>query len=235
MNEPTKNGAPRPTAERRLHPFEVFGDYAPHAGARIVIRVNSSSKSRMAAISRRAGASALLDPAFAQGHLRAGLSLLQSDSVCFAWANAEGAVLLLREGVGPVAPIENELVSAFTARLSLLLGTELVAVGAIYELPDLTVVRRAFGAMVEDVEEATPKRSSLWLGAQLAGRGQPFHPSMVESLEEQSGLLQSNGIDMDALPGWWWRGMAGIRRPDGSLDVVEDIPSGEAFADLLAD
>ena len=235
MNDSGQNGAQRYSAEQRLHPFEVFGDYAPSDGARIVVHVASEPSARMSVLERRAAGSQWLDPVFAQGHMRAGLSLMRCDAVCFAWANAEGAVVLLREGAQSLALVENEVVSMFTARLSVLLGEELPAVGRLYELPDLTVVRRAFGAMVEDVEDATPQRSSLWLGAQLKGRGQPFHPSMIESLEEQSSLLQANGIDMDALPSWWWRGMAAIRRSDGTLDVVQDVPSGEAFGELVED
>jgi len=142
-------------------------------------------------------------------------------------------VALLKEGAGAPAPIQNELVSMFAARLSLLLGDELTAVGCIYELPDLSVVRRAFAVMLEDTEEATPHRSSLWLGAQLKGRGQAFHPSMIETLEEQSSLLQGNGIDMDSLPGWWWRGMAALRRANGTIEVVDEVPSGDAFAALV--
>lgn len=232
---PAAPAASRPSADQRLHPFEVFGDYLPTRGARILIRLRSSYDARMSLIERRAAGSDLLDPALAQGHMRAGLALVRCRPVSFAWANAEGVVVLLREDIGAPAPIENELLSRYASRLALLLGDELPAEGHIFELPDLTVARRALTAMVEDVEEATPFRSSLVLGAQLKGRGQPFHPSMIESLEEQSHLLTSNGIDMDKLPGWWWRGMAATRRSDGSYDVIEDVPPGDAFGELVID
>ena len=238
MNDAYPQAAPssrRASADKRLHAFEVFGDYVPSRGSRVLIRVRSTDAARMELLQRRAGGSELLDPALAQGHMRAGLALVRCPAVAFAWANAEGAVILLREDAGPPAPIENELRSRFAARLALLLGHELEAEGHVFEMPDLTVVRRALTAMVEDVEEATPLRSSLWLGAQLKGRGQAFHPSMIETLEEQSSLLQANGIDMDALPSWWWRGMAATPKPGGGFDVVEDVPPGDAFGQLVVD
>ena len=233
MNDFGNNGARRPAADRRLQPFEVFGDYMPGTGARVLVRIITDVDARLSLIRKRAGQSDVLDPAVAQSHLRAGLALMRSGEVSFAWANPEGAIVLLREGAGAPAPIENALVSMFAGRLSLALGSELPVSACIYELPDLTVVRRALVAFIEDIEDGTPLRSSLWLGAQLKGRGQPFHPSMIESIEEQSSLLQSNGIDMDALPGWWWRGMAAVRQPDGGFDVLPDIPGGDAFGELV--
>ena len=235
MNDLGQDGTQKPTADRRLHPFEVFGDYVPNNGARVLIRIDSNPQARMALLASRATGSEQLDPTFAQAHIRAGLALVRSANVQFAWASTEGVVALLEEGAGAPAPIQNELVSMFSARLSLLLGDEVPAVGCIYELPDLSVVRRAFSVMLEDVEEATPHRSSLWLGAQLKGRGEAFHPSMIDTLEEQSHLLQSNGIDMDSLPGWWWRGMAAVRDSDGALHVVDEVPSGDAFGALVQD
>lgn len=235
MNDLGNNGVSRAGVDGRLHPFEVFGDYVPSAGSRVLIRLRSHTESRMALLERRAASAELLDPALAQGHVRAGLSLLQSDAVSFAWANAEGVVVLLRSDVGAPAPIENELLSKYTARLSLVLGYELSTSGGVYEMPDLSVVRKALIALLEETEEATPHRSSLWLGAQLKGRGQPFHPSMIESIEEQTSLLLSNGIDMDALPGWWWRGLAAVRQPDGSCQVIDDVPAGDAFGELVQD
>jgi len=120
--------------------------------------------------------------------------------------------------------------------LSLLVGQPVSARARIYEVPDLEIARRGLVALAEDVEEATPLRSAMWLGAQLQGRGQPFHPSMVETLEEQSHLLRSNGIDMDALPAWWWRGMAAaINKGDteGGVEVYDELPSGDELGNLV--
>src|SRR5262249_11839881 len=131
--------------------------------------------------------------------------------------------------------IENELVSMFAARLSLLCGRELAVQASIYEFPDITVVRRALSTLVEEVEETTPLRSSIWLGAQLRGRGQPFHPSMLETIEEQTSLLRGHGIDMDTLPSWWWRGIAAHVGQGGEVEVFDELPGGEAFGQLVPD
>jgi hypothetical protein len=58
---------------------------------------------------------------------------------------------------------------------------------------------------------------------------------MVETLEEQTSLLQSNGIDMDALPPWWWRGIAAQVKPDGEIEVFDELPPGEDFGRLVPD
>ena len=55
---------------------------------------------------------------------------------------------------------------------------------------------------------------------------------MVETLEEQSHLLQTHGIDMDALPAWWWRGVAATHGARG-IAVYDDLPSGDELASLL--
>lgn len=225
------------TADKRLSPFEVFGDYAPLQGGRVLVRVGPLSEAHDALVEKRANEHETLDPALAQGYLRAGLSLVRASGVSFAWASPEEALVLLREPVGATqgtaVSMCNQLLSMFSARLSLILGHEVPLESRLYELPDLAVVRKAVAAIVEDVEENTPLRSSLWLGAQLRGRGQPFHPSMIESLEEQSSLLQTNGIDMDALPSWWWRGMAATRDEGGAVSVIDELPSGEALARLV--
>lgn len=231
------NGTAQLEAWKKIAAFEVFGDYAPVDGSRLLIKVGPQSATLDRVLEARAGGSELLDPSFAQWMLRAGLGLSQSGQVSFVYATPVEAVCLVRpdvvQGAGAVLPIQSRLLSGFTARLSLLAGTEVPAVAQLFEFPDVAVVRRAMSRLVEDVEESTPLRSSLWLGAQLRGRGQPFHPSMLETLEEQTSLLQSNGIDMDALPAWWWRGIAAAVRPDGSVDIYDDLPAGDAVGELV--
>jgi hypothetical protein len=38
---------------------------------------------------------------------------------------------------------------------------------------------------------------------------------------------------MDSLPSWWWRGVAAITGDDGDIEVVDDLPSGHDFAQLV--
>ncbi len=232
-----QNGTAQLEAWKKIAAFEVFGDYAPMSGFRLMVKVAPRPETLDSLIEQRAGQSELLDPTLARWIVRAGLGLSQSGMVSFAYATPTEVVCVVRpdvvQGAGAALPIQSQLLASFTARLSLLAGAEVPAVGQIFELPDVTVVRRALSKLVEDVEEATPLRSSLWLGAQLRGRGQPFHPSMLETLEEQTSLLQSNGIDMDALPAWWWRGVAAAIRPDGGVDIFDDLPPGDSFGQLV--
>jgi hypothetical protein len=224
-------------AWKKFQPFQVFDDYLPMQGFRIVVSLRPEPASLRDALEKRAGSAELLDPALARSAMRAGLGLLSSGLVSFAYANAEECLAVIaadavRQAGDPIA-IHDTLVSRFSSRLSLLAGREVVVTGKLYEFPDTAVIRRAMAALVEEVEEATPLRSSIRLGAQLTGQGKAFHPSMVETLEEQTSLLQSNGIDMDALPSWWWRGVAGAIDHGGQLTVYDELPAGEAFGDLL--
>jgi hypothetical protein len=224
-------------AWKKFEPFQVFGDYVPMTGFRVVIQVAPEPGMLSSAIERRSPEVELLDPALARCTMRAGLGLLRSGVVSFAYATSEEAIAVVRsEAVrrqGDSIAIYDTIVSSFAARLSLLAGAELRVVGRIYEFPDMEVVRRAVVTLVEDVEEATPLRTSLRLGAQLRGRGRAFHPSMVETLEEQTSLLRGHGIDMDTLPPWWWRGVAAHVDDKGGLRVYDDLPHGEAFGDLV--
>lgn len=224
-------------AWKKFSPFQVFGDYAPMDGFRLVVQVGIQPGARAQMLESRAGQSATLDPDLAQWCLRAGLGLARSGLVSFIYATAEDTLVLVRPeatyGAGRPVDVQNQLLTLFTSRMSLLSGQEIPAEARLYEFPDLAVVRRAFTALAEDFEESTPLRSSIWLGAQLRGRGQPFHPSMIESLEEQTSLLQSNGVDMDALPAWWWRGVAARVDAPGEIQIFDELPGGDAFADLM--
>jgi hypothetical protein len=237
-----KNGIHNPgawnlPAWKRIGAFEVFGDYAPMPGFRVVIAVGPTQSALTDLLEQRASEAAWLDPDLARATMRAGLGLLRGPIAEFVYANAEQALVLVKPGLatgaGAVTSLSAQLVSGYASRLSLLCGREMSLQARVFELPDLTVVRRALGSIVEDVEDNTPLRSSLWLGAQLRGRGQAFHHSMVETLEEQTSLLRGHGIDMDTLPPWWWRGVAAHVDDNGGLRVFDDLPHGEAFGDLV--
>lgn len=231
------NGTPILEAWKKFAAFEVFEDYRPMSGFRVVVQVGVDHDALAQALEQRAGRSDLLDPDLAGHVMRAGSSLAKSGLVSFVYATCEHAVVLIRpEVLGSThSPLEvqNKLLAMFTARLALLTGVELPGKAHIYEFPDLQVVRKAFTTLAEEVEESTPLRSSTWLGAQLRGRGQPFHHSMIETLEEQTSLLQSNGIDMDALPAWWWRGIAVQVPTGGDIELFDELPGGEELARLI--
>jgi hypothetical protein len=221
---------------KKFAAFQVFGDYAPMRGSRVLVQVGAEREALLDALERRAPEQGLLDPELARANLRAGLGLLRTGLVSFAYATIEEVMVMLHPEASDAegAPLEaqNRLVSDYVAALSLLLGEPMPAGARIYELPHVDVARRALVSLCGDFEETTPLRSAVWLGMQLRGRGQPFHASMVETLEEQSHLLQSHGIDMDALPAWWWRGVAAVHGPQG-IDVYDDLPSGDELANLL--
>lgn len=231
------NGNGLPTW-KKFAAFEVFGDYVPTGGARVLVRVSAQTEQLRTALQRRAGQQAVLDPELGCAVLRAGLGLLRTELVSFAYATVEEVIVVLRpeaiEADGAPLAVHNRIVSEYASLLSVLIGHPIGATAQIFEVPDISVVRRGLAALAEDVEEATPMRSAMWLGAQLEGRGEPFHPSMVETLEEQSHLLQRNGIDMDALPAWWWRGMAATRA-DVGVEIFNELPSGEEFGTLVAE
>ncbi|MBK6917185.1 MAG: hypothetical protein IPH07_07280 [Deltaproteobacteria bacterium] len=237
-----KNGSHNPgawslPAWSRIGAFQVFGDYAAMPGFRVVVALGPSSQALTELLEARATASAWLDPELARANLRAGLGLMRGGVGDFVYANAEQTMVLVRRELsaraGAAVALQSQLVSQYAARLSLLCGRELSVQARIFEFPDLTVVRRAMATVVEETEETTPLRSSIWLGAQLRGRGQPFHPSMVETIEEQTSLLRGHGIDMDSLPAWWWRGVAAQRVEGGAPRLFDDLPHGEAFGELV--
>lgn len=229
------NGSALPTW-KKFAAFQVFGDYAPMRGFRVLVRVGSDPEALLETLEQRADAQDLLDPELARANLRAGLGLLRTGLVSFAYATVEEVVVVLHreasDGEGAPFDAQTRLVADYSAAVSLLLGRPMPVSACIYEVPDLEVARRALVSLAADVEEATPLRSALWLGAQLRGRGQPFHPSMVETLEEQSHLLQTHGIDMDALPAWWWRGIAATHDARG-IQIHDELPSGDELGKLV--
>jgi hypothetical protein len=239
-----KNGSHNPgawglSAWNKIGAFQVFGDYAPMQGFRLVIAVGPTQAALTELLEARANENPWLDPDLARANMRAGLGLLRVGVGDFVYANAEQALVLVRGDVGQktgtAVSLQAQLVSAYAARLSLLCGRELSVQARLFEFPDLTVVRRALSTLVEEVEDTTPHRSSVWLGAQLRGRGQAFHPSMLETIEEQTSLLRSHGIDMDSLPGWWWRGVAAHAKRGGAVQIYDELPHGDAFGSLVPD
>jgi hypothetical protein len=222
---------------KKFAAFQVFGDYAPTRGFRVLVQVGADPDALLEAIEQRAPGQDVLDPELARANLRAGLGLLRTGLVSFAYATVEETMVVLHreatDAEGASFEAQTRLVADYSAALSLVLGQRVPAVARIYEVPDVSVARKGLVSLATDVEEATPLRSALWLGAQLRGRGQPFHPSMVETLEEQSHLLQTNGVDMDALPMWWWRGVVDVQGPRG-ISVYDELPGGEELGNLLS-
>lgn len=238
MNNGSHNpGAWALPAWGKIGAFQVFGDYAPMPGFRIVVAVGPTSEVLTTLLESRAGEVPWLDPDLARASVRAGLGLLRAGIGEFVYANAEQALVLVGHDAGARAgsavAIQSRIVSMYAARLALLCGRELPVQARMFEFPDITVVRRALSALVEDVEETTPLRSSIWLGAQMRGRGQQFHPSMIETIEEQTSLLRGHGIDMDSLPSWWWRGVAAQLGRGGSVQIFDELPHGDEFGDLV--
>src|SRR5688572_9079962 len=133
---------------KKFEPFQVFGDYAPMQGFRVVVQVTPDPKVMGRTIERRSGGVDLLDPGLARCSMRAGLGLLKSGLVSFAYATSDESLVVVRADAAkkqgdPIA-VHDALVSGFSARLSLLAGVEIPAAGRIYEFPDIEVVRRAF-------------------------------------------------------------------------------------------
>ena len=192
--------------------FQVFGDHVPMDGFSLVVRIAADPGAIDHLLATRAQVKAVLDPELAVMMMRAGVGLVQSPAVSFVYTNPDETVVVLRreavQEVGQSLEIHDHLLSMWSSRMALISGFGLPICGRVYEFPDLGVVRKAIRSAVDSHEQQTPGRSARRLGAQMRGRGEPFHESMVETLEEQSELLQHQGVNIDALPGWWWRGIA---------------------------
>jgi|JI9StandDraft_1071089.scaffolds.fasta_scaffold68510_2 hypothetical protein len=219
--------------------FRVLGDHEPMPGFRLVMQFAPRAEAVARLLEVRARQADPLDSELARLTVRAGIGLLQSHNVSFAYANAEEVVVLIRQDavtrMGSSLAVYEQLLSMYSARLAVLLGEELVAHGHIFEFPDLGIARRAFVAAQEWLEEATPVRSSRRLGSQMRGQGQPFHTTMIDTVESQMQLLRGAGVDLDGLPHWWWRGIAARFRSDGGVELYDDVPHGADFAALVTD
>jgi len=219
--------------------FRVLGDHEPMPGFRLVMQFAPRAEAVARLLEVRARQTDPLDSELGRLTVRAGIGLLQSHNVSFAYANAEEVVVLIRQDavnrMGSSLAVYEQLLSMYSARLAVLLGEELVAHGHIFEFPDLGIARRAFVAAQEWLEECTPARSSRRLGSQMRGQGQPFHASMVETIDAQMQLLRGANVDLDSLPHWWWRGIAARFRSDGGVELYDDVPHGPDFAALVTD
>lgn len=220
--------------------FQVFGDHVPMEGFSLVLRISAEPEAVDQLISARAQAQAHLDPQLATMMMRAGLGLLRVPVVSFLYVNPVETVAVLRRGtcqeLGQSLVVHDHLISVWAARMTMISGIVLPVSGQVFELPDLGVVRTAVRGAVDSFEEATHGRSAGRLGAQLRGRGQPFHTSMIESLEEQSALLSEHGVDIDRLPGWWWRGIAGrSQHPSGAqqIELWTELPATDQLVALI--
>ena len=139
-------------AWKKFEPFQVFGDYVPMPGFRVVVQVAPDPDMLSSALEHRSSSVDLLDPGLARCTMRAGLGLLRSGVVSFAYATSEEAIAVVRpEAVrrqGDSIAIYDTIVSSFAARLSLLAGAEMRVVARLYEFPDMEVVRRAVVTLV---------------------------------------------------------------------------------------
>jgi tRNA(His) 5'-end guanylyltransferase len=210
-------------------------------GFSLVVRISADHTTVERLIAARAPDQEPLDPELAVMMVRAGLGLILSPAVSFIYANPDETIVVLRREsvheVGQSLEVHDHLISSWAARMAQISGESLPICGRVYEFPDMGVVRKAIRTAMDAYEEQTLQRSAMRLGAQLRGRGEPFHASMVETLEEQSHLLRDNGIDVDALPAWWWRGVAArastIHDPN-QVEIWGQLPASEKLSALIA-
>jgi len=219
--------------------FRVLGDHEPMPGFRLVMRLAPTPESLARLLGLRADSSDALDSELARATVRAGVGLLQSNFVSFAYATPEEIVALIRldavSKVGSSLAVYDRLVSMYASRLSVLLGEEVVVTGSIYEFPDLGIAQRAFIAAQEWVEEATPLRSAWRLSQQQTAQGKRPDAGALATAEGQGQVLRAAGVDLEKLPSWWWRGIAARMRVDGGVELYDEVPSGAELAALIAD
>ncbi len=219
--------------------FRVISDHKPMPGFRLVMQLAPARESISRIAATRARSQDPLDPALSQAVLRAGVGLLQSQLLSFVYANTEEVLVLVREDavgrLGNSNVVYEHVLSQFASRLSLIVGEEVIVRGQIYEFPDLGIVRRAFVAALDWVEESAPARASIRVSDQMRGTGRAPDPLVLRSIEGQHNLIRNAGIDLESLPGWWWRGIAARFRRDGGVDLHDELPGGEKFSALVAD
>lgn len=220
--------------------FQVFGDHVPMDGFSLVVRIVADRRIVDRLIERRAADAPPLDPALARMMLRTSLGLITTGTVSFVYANVNEAILLIRrevvQDVGQSLEVHDRLVATWGARMAMISGLTVPICGRVYEFPDIGVVRKAVRDCIDSLEESTPQRSARRLGLQMRGTGKPFHESMIETIEEQSSLLETNGVNMDALPTWWWRGVA-ARLGDvaaGEVELWAELPNSDEIVSKIA-
>jgi len=221
------------------HPFsafQVYADHVPMGGFRLVARLCPDPATVLRTVGARAHLATAIDPELGQALIRAGVGLAQASGVAFVYSNTQEVVVLLEPNivteVGQSLQMHDHLVSRMAARLARIVGVEVPIEGTLYEFPNVAVVRKAMASTLDAHEEATPKRAAAFVGAQMVGRGEGFHPSLIESIEEQHQLLQQNGVELEQLPNWWWRGIAARATPE-SVELFDDLATGEALSALV--
>ena len=105
--------------------FRVLGDHEPMPGFRLVMRLAPTPDSLARLLSARAERSDALDSELARAIVRAGVGLLQSHFVSFAYATPEEIVALIRldavAKVGSSLAVYDRLVSMYSSRMAVLL------------------------------------------------------------------------------------------------------------------
>lgn len=229
-----------PSSWHAFSAFQVFGDHVPMDGFSLVVRIKADPHLVNRLVETRAGSQPPLDPQLALMMLRAGVGLITTGRASFVYANLEETIVVLRREVvrevGQSLEVHDHLIAAWAARMALLSGASLPVSGQVYEFPDAAVVRKALRACIDSLEQGTPARSAQRLGVQMRGRGEPFHASMVETIEEQTSLLEAHGVDMETLPGWWWRGVAArlSNVSAGEVELWSELPSTDEFVGLIS-
>lgn len=220
-----------PEVWQKFAAFEVFADHEPAPGGRVACRITLDPADLTALLAERAHRAPPLDPEVGGWVLRSGIALAKDPAVEAVYVAGEDAVVVLRaDAAGPSTAHLSRLSGRFAGVFSVLAGRPTTVGGTVFEFPDASVLARAVGYFQESVEEQTPRRSAAWLGAQMIGRDEPFHPSMLDTLEEQTSLLEAADVSLHDLPAWWWRGTAAVR-VGGGVELLEPPPPA---AELLA-
>lgn len=218
--------------------FQVFADHVPVAGSALMLRLVPDVPSMAACLSARAPNADPLDPEFTQMVIRAGLALAQVDGVGLVYASGHETCIVIDTSrvsmIGQSLLVHDFLVSRFAARLAVLSGMEIAVSGTLYEFPSSTVVRKALAASLEGVESSAPWRAAFYVGSQVMGRGGNFDPASIQSLEGQHGILDAAGVDLDALPAWWRRGLA-ARSSEEVVELFDQLNDAEALAALVVE
>lgn len=216
--------------------FQVYADHVPVDGFRLLIRLVPDVQSMAACISERASDAGPLDPVFSQAVIRAGVALAQIDGIDLVYASAQECTVVLSRGsvsmVGQSMLVHDFLVSRYSARLARLTGREIAVSGTLFEVPNNAVVRKALAASLKGVEVNAPWRAALYVGSQVLGRGGNFDPTTIGTVAGQHEVLSAAQVDLDALPGWWRRGLAARNNVD-SVELFDELPDGESLGQLL--
>ena len=216
--------------------FQVFADHVPVGGSSLMLRLVPDVPSMAACLSQRAPNADPLDPEFTQMIIRAGLALAQIDGVTLVYASGHECCVVVDGSriseVGQSLLLHDFMVSRFAARLAILTGSEIAVTGSLYEFPSPEVVRRALAASLQGVEAAAPWRAAFYVGTQVLGRGGSFDPASIQTEEGQQGILRAAGVNLQALPAWWRRGLA-ARSNTEVVELFDQLHDAEALTALV--